>query len=72
MERVFKAIDAFTLGPARSRAKETMLAAQLFSMAAGNTDAHLKNFGLLYNGTDDVRLAPLFDGAWSLPDAELT
>lgn len=61
MERVFKAIDAFTVGPERLKAKEGMIAAQLFSMAARNTDAHLKNFGLLYSSIADVRLAPMFD-----------
>jgi hypothetical protein len=30
-------------------------------MAAGNTDAHLKNFGLVYADLSDVRLAPMFD-----------
>lgn len=61
MERVFKAIDAFTTGPERLKAKRGMIAAQLFAMAARNTDAHLKNFGLLYSGIADVRLAPMFD-----------
>ena len=61
MERVFKAIDAFTMGPERVKAKEGMIAAQLFSMAARNTDAHLKNFGLLYSSIKDVHLAPMFD-----------
>lgn len=61
MERVFKVIDAFTAGQARLKAKEGMIAAQLFSMAARNTDAHLKNFGLLYSSIADVRLAPMFD-----------
>ncbi|SEB22505.1 type II toxin-antitoxin system HipA family toxin [Variovorax sp. YR216] len=61
MERVVKAIEAFTVGPERLKAKEGMIAAQLFSMAARNTDAHLKNFGLLYSGIGDARLAPMFD-----------
>ncbi len=61
MERIFKAIDAFATGPERLKAKEGMMAAQLFSMAARNTDAHLKNFGLLYSSIADVRLAPMFD-----------
>ena len=30
-------------------------------MAAGNTDAHLKNFGLVYADLSDVRRAPMFD-----------
>lgn len=61
MERIFKAIDAYAQGPQRIEAKETLIAAHLFSMAVGNTDAHLKNFGLLYGDASDVRLAPMFD-----------
>lgn len=32
-----------------------------FSVMVHNGDAHLKNFGVLYSGPSDVRLAPLFD-----------
>ncbi|RZS35461.1 serine/threonine-protein kinase HipA [Corticibacter populi] len=33
-----------------------------FSIMVGNGDAHLKNFGVLYQGrADDIRLAPMFD-----------
>ena len=33
-----------------------------FSIMVGNGDAHLKNFGVLYQGVaDDIRLAPMFD-----------
>lgn len=32
-----------------------------FSAMVRNGDGHLKNFGVLYSGVDDVRLAPLFD-----------
>ncbi|AKJ27289.1 type II toxin-antitoxin system HipA family toxin [Caldimonas brevitalea] len=32
-----------------------------FSVMVRNGDAHLKNFGLLYTGNDDARLAPMFD-----------
>lgn len=33
-----------------------------FSVMVGNGDAHLKNFGVLYDGlADNVRLAPMFD-----------
>ncbi|TAL65728.1 MAG: type II toxin-antitoxin system HipA family toxin [Burkholderiaceae bacterium] len=61
LERVFKAIDAFTIGPQRVRAKEEMVNSQIFAMASRNTDAHLKNFGLCYTGIQDVRLAPIYD-----------
>ncbi|CAN5384731.1 type II toxin-antitoxin system HipA family toxin [soil metagenome] len=61
MERIFKAIDAYTSGPRRLEAKETLIAAHLFSTAVGNTDAHLKNFGLVYSDASNVRLAPMFD-----------
>lgn len=32
-----------------------------FAAMVRNGDAHLKNFGVLYSGVDDVRLAPMFD-----------
>jgi len=32
-----------------------------FSVMVRNGDAHLKNFGVLYTGLSDVRLAPMFD-----------
>jgi len=32
-----------------------------FSVMVRNGDAHLKNFGLLYDKGDDVRLAPMYD-----------
>jgi serine/threonine-protein kinase HipA len=32
-----------------------------FTAMVRNGDAHLKNFGVLYSGVDDVRLAPMFD-----------
>ena len=61
LERVFKAIDAFTTGPRRLQARRVMVGGQLLAMAIGNTDAHLKNYGLLYSGIEDVRIAPTFD-----------
>ncbi len=32
-----------------------------FTAMVRNGDGHLKNYGVLYSGVDDVRLAPLFD-----------
>jgi serine/threonine-protein kinase HipA len=32
-----------------------------FSVMVGNGDAHLKNFGVLYERESDVRLSPMFD-----------
>ncbi len=32
-----------------------------FTAMVRNGDGHLKNFGVLYSGMDDVRLAPMFD-----------
>ncbi|MBC5765941.1 type II toxin-antitoxin system HipA family toxin [Ramlibacter albus] len=32
-----------------------------FSVMVRNGDAHLKNFGVLYTGPEDARLAPMFD-----------
>lgn len=61
MERVFKAIDAFTRGGARVKAKDTMVQAQLFAYASGNADLHVKNIGLVYDGIGDAHIAPTFD-----------
>lgn len=33
----------------------------VFTAMVRNGDGHLKNFGVLYSGVDDVRLAPMFD-----------
>ena len=32
-----------------------------FTVMASNGDGHLKNFGVLYTGANDLRLAPMFD-----------
>lgn len=37
-----------------------------FSVMVGNGDAHLKNFGVLYESGTDVRLAPMFDVVTSI------
>ena len=33
----------------------------LFSFLTANSDMHLKNFSLIYSGSDDVRLSPAYD-----------
>jgi serine/threonine-protein kinase HipA len=60
-EHIAKLVAAF----ASPRHIKTSLT-QLFDMVAlscllGNGDAHLKNFGLLYDDADNVKLAPAFD-----------
>jgi serine/threonine-protein kinase HipA len=44
-----------------------LVRAVLLNHLIGNGDAHLKNFGVLYESSTDVRLAPLYDCVATLP-----
>ncbi|MGY0634045.1 type II toxin-antitoxin system HipA family toxin [Luteimonas sp. A478] len=58
-ESVAGLLGMITRGKAELRRFFEQLA---FSVMVGNGDAHLKNFGVLYQGrADDIRLAPMFD-----------
>ena len=59
MERLAKIIDK--ISSLRETDKETILRAHVLNMIIGNGDAHLKNFGILYTGLDDIKLSPTFD-----------
>lgn len=45
----------------------TFLRALVFNWFIGGTDAHAKNYGVLFSGGSFVRLAPLYDVASALP-----
>lgn len=45
----------------RAETMARLFTLHLINYALRNGDAHLKNFALLYTGTQDVRLAPVFD-----------
>jgi serine/threonine-protein kinase HipA len=45
----------------RDEARKSLAKQLLLMTLIGNGDAHLKNFGVLYSGISDVRLAPAYD-----------
>lgn len=45
----------------RPSMKEDLLRIILFNLCIGNSDAHLKNFGVTYTGMNDVSLSPFYD-----------
>ena len=61
VEKVIKAIDSFCAPAHAKAAREQFFAQYITSMAIRNGDAHLKNFGVLYSGIDNVRLSPVYD-----------
>ena len=60
-ERVVKTAATFVPPIDRAAARREMFRRLVASWMLRNGDAHLKNFGLLYSSTADVRLAPLYD-----------
>lgn len=61
VERVIKSINAFCQPIQAKEAREQFFGQYLACMALRNGDAHLKNFGLTYSTTSDVRMAPVYD-----------
>ena len=61
-ERVAKSIKDFISPEFRQEAREQFLASLVLSVIVRNGDAHLKNFGVMYERPGrPVRLAPLYD-----------
>jgi len=61
-EKVAKTIDAFVSPEYRIKARERFFGALVLSVAVRNGDAHLKNFGVLYDDAKaSVRLTPVYD-----------
>jgi serine/threonine-protein kinase HipA len=61
-ERVARSIKDFVSGEFLQTAREQFFAALLLCCMIRNGDAHLKNFGVLYEGPGQpVRLAPIYD-----------
>jgi serine/threonine-protein kinase HipA len=60
-ERVARSIRDFVSGAYQARAREQFFAMLALSVMVRNGDAHLKNFGVLYEAPGAVRLAPLYD-----------
>lgn len=59
MERMLKVAQLVVSD--RTHMKEAMVRAIAFNLCIGNSDAHLKNFGVLYENSQDVKLAPFYD-----------
>ncbi len=61
-ERVARSIKDFISGEFLQASREQFFAALVLSCMIRNGDAHLKNFGVLYDGPGQpVRLAPVYD-----------
>lgn len=61
-ERAAKSIADFVSPEHRTEARERFFGALVLSVAVRNGDAHLKNFGVLYDDSrGPVRLAPVYD-----------
>jgi serine/threonine-protein kinase HipA len=61
-ERVAKSIKDFVSGEALLSARRQFFSMLVLSVMMRNGDAHLKNFGVLYqSSTDTVALAPVYD-----------
>jgi len=58
-EQIASVIQDFSCEPSEDLSRFFSMVA--LSCALRNGDAHRKNFGMLYEGRDDVRLAPAFD-----------
>lgn len=60
-ERIARSIRDFVSGEYQARAREQFFMMLVLSLMVRNGDAHLKNFGVLYESPESVRLAPLYD-----------
>lgn len=60
-------VSRFLPADAEAPARCDLVRAVLLNHLIGNGDAHLKNFGVLYESPMDVRLAPFYDCVSTLP-----
>lgn len=60
-EQIAKTIKLFTSAAYKHSSLEQFYKMIVLNTHLQNGDAHLKNFGLLYDGPDSVRLAPAYD-----------
>jgi len=61
MEDIAKLLDVYASEEFSASSRQQLLRLALVNYALHNSDAHLKNYALLYSKTTDVRLAPVFD-----------
>ena len=60
-EGIVKTIKTFTSGKHKKNALSQFFKMIVINHFVQNGDAHLKNYGLLYEGIDNVKLAPSYD-----------
>ena len=60
-EQLAKSINVFVSPVHKQHAMAQFFKAMVLNQLLQNGDAHLKNFGVLYSGMQDVRLAPIYD-----------
>lgn len=61
LEKVFIMVEQFVSEEHVVEDKHRLLKLCILNEVLRNGDAHLKNFGLLYNSLEEVRLAPVYD-----------
>lgn len=61
VERIIKTIQTYCQSQSIHRSLDLFLGQYLFASTIRNGDAHLKNFGLIYNEVQDVQMAPTYD-----------
>src|SRR5262249_21397481 len=64
---LINSLSRFMSGDAEVAARSDLARAVLLNHLIGNGDAHLKNFGVLYETAADVTLAPFYDCVATLP-----
>ncbi len=60
-EQIAKTIKTLVSNKYKKNALINFLKIMVINFMVQNSDAHFKRFGLLYNGIDDINLAPAYD-----------
>ena len=60
-EQIVKTIKTFVSSKHKKEALENFYKMTVINFLVQNGDAHLKNFGLVYDGIDNINLAPAYD-----------
>lgn len=60
-EQIAKTIKIFVSSKHKKNSLKSFFKMMVINFMVQNGDAHLKNFGLLYDGIDDIKLAPAYD-----------
>ena len=60
-EQITRTIKAFVSAKNKKQALKNFYKMTVINFLVQNGDAHLKNFGLIYDGVEDINLAPAYD-----------